>query len=187
MQILGSVMFRRSVGGFSLAEILIVVAILGIIAAVVVPSLSSTDPKKLELATSEVAQTLRFARSEAMRLGKPMGLSLQSTEQRIRVFSVDTSTNPWTPVYDVYHPLSKQLYDIQLAELANAAVDTVMIDASYTSSCNIAGNVYFDRYGTPWCTDPDNVSLSMFKIVLNLGQLTTVIVLNVQTGRVIIQ
>ncbi len=56
----------RTRAGFSLAEILAVVLVLSIVAAVAIPNLSATDPNKLELASQEFAQAIRFARAESL-------------------------------------------------------------------------------------------------------------------------
>ena len=87
---------------------------LGIMGAVVIPSFSSPDPERLDIAAQEIAAAMRFARSEAMRLGEPRGFTQNSSDKRIRVFRPDTGTLPWTLVYDVYHPVTKQIYDITL-------------------------------------------------------------------------
>ena len=100
--------------GVTLVELLVVITILGIVAVVAVPDFRSGEPQRLELAAEEFAGAMRFARSEAIRLGVPRGFRQQSSTKRIRVFRPDTGTSPWTLNYDVYHPLSKQIYDIDL-------------------------------------------------------------------------
>lgn len=174
----------KSAIGFSLVEILIVVSLLGIIALVVVPAINSTDPKKLDITTNEVVHAIRFAHAEAIRLGKPVGFSVQTLQKQIRVFSLDTSSSPWTPIYDIYHPLSKKLYNIQLSTFPNAAVDTVVLNVTYKSTCNITGRFYFDTYGTPWCLDPNNITLDEFKVELSLGEHMLLVDLDPVTGRV---
>lgn len=179
-------MDRRETG-YTLVEILIVVALLGIVAAVAVPNFSSVDPQPLDLAAEEIANAMRFARSEAMRRGAPIGFRQQSSQQRIRVFRADTGTSPWTLNYDVYHPHSKHLYDIELDSHAFAAADSVSPNRVYRGTCNTPGRVYFDSNGTPWCADPETVLLEQFDVTLTLGSHSRVVTLHGISGRVTVQ
>ena len=179
--------FSTPCQGFSLIELTIVILILSIVAVVAMPNVSTGDEAKLELASQEVAQAMRFARSESLRIGEPRGFRQQSSPQRIRVFRADMGTSPPTLVYDVYHPVSKHLYDIELDKHAFAAVGTISHNRTYRGTCNNPGNVYFDANGTPWCADPENILLEQFDITLSLGAHTRVVTLNGITGRVTVQ
>lgn len=175
--------------GFSYLEMLIVVTIVGIVASVTIPILSSTDSKKLAVATNEVALALQFARDEATRLNTPIGFELKSTEQRFRLFQADTSTSPWTSKFDVYDPLSKKLYDIQLndSKAGKLSIDLISKSTIYESSCNTPYVFYFDRHGSVWCADPDGVAVMEMKISLTLAKLSKLIKLDGLTGRVSIE
>lgn len=177
----------RNEHGFTLVELLIVVTILGVAAAVAIPDISTTNPGKLKIAAEEFAQAMRFARSEAIRTGQPHGFRQRSDNRRIRVFRPDTGTSPWTLNYDVYHPLSKQLYDIKLREHSIAAVGNVSHNRVFRGTCNKPRNVYFDRNGTSWCADPENVLLDQFVVTLTLGTHTRTVTLHGITGRVTVQ
>ena len=172
---------------YTLVEILIVVSLLGIVAAVAIPNFSSVNPQPLDLAAEEVANAMRFARSEAMRLGSPIGFRQHSINKRIRVFRADTGTAPWTLNYDVHHPLSKHLYDIELDSHPFAAADSVSRNRVYRGTCNTPGSVYFDSNGTPWCADPETVLLEQFDVTLTLGTHTRVVSLHGISGRVTVQ
>ncbi len=173
--------------GYSLLELTLVVLILGIMAAVVIPSFFSADPTKLDLAAREFADAMRFARSEAMRTGDPMGFRQQSSQKRIRVINFDVSTAPWTLIYDVYHPVSKKLYDIQLDTHPFARADSVAHNRGYRGSCNQPGYVYFDAGGLPRCADPETVLLDQFDVTFTLGGYSRVLSLDSITGQVTIQ
>jgi type II secretion system protein H len=170
--------------GFSLVELLVVVLILGIVAAVAVPAMSGNDPARLDLAAEEFAQAMRYARSEALRTGEPHGFREQNGARRIRVFRPDTGTAPWTVNYDVYHPVSRKLYDIALDTHSMAAVDSLSATRVYRGTCNQNGNVYFDSSGIPRCTDPETVLLDQFEVTFALGEHTRVVTLHSITGRV---
>lgn len=174
-------------GGYSLLELTLVVLILGIMAAAVIPSFFSNSIEKLDAAAEIQAEAIRYAHSEAIRRGKPMGFRQQNGQKRIRVYSLDTGTAPWTVVYDVYHPVSKKIWDIRLDEHPFAAADTVTANRVWRGSCNTFSNVYFDGNGIARCADPETVPLERYDIVLTLGDQTRTISLNGYSGKVVIQ
>lgn len=173
--------------GVTLVELLVVITILGVVAVMAIPDFRSGEPAQLDLAADEFAEAMRFARSEAIRLGIPRGFRQQSSQKRIRVFRPDTGASPWALNYDVYHPLSKHLYDIQLDTHPFAAADALSSNRVYRGTCNAPGKVYFDSNGTPWCADPETVLLEQFDITLTLGAYSRVITLQGITGRVTVQ
>ena len=173
--------------GLSLPELVIVVAILGIVAVVAIPNLSSTDPQKLDLAAEIQAEAMRYARTEAMRRGEPIGFRQQNTQQRMRVYSLDTGTSPWTVVYDVYHPISKQLWDIRLDNHYFAAADDVSTTKLFRGTCNTPANIYFDAHGIARCADPETVLVEHYDVILTLGNHTRTVSLQGVTGRVTVQ
>jgi len=170
--------------GLSLIELTIVTAILGITALAVIPNYSSTDPLQLESSATMVAEALRFARSESIRTGLPYGFEIQASQKRIRLFHADTSVEPPTPVYDVYQPLSKKLYDIQFNDEAFAKADTLTATLNYQQTCDKPTLVMFDGSGVPFCIDPVGVPLRQGTVTLSKGTMTASVLLEGITGRV---
>ena len=168
-------------------ELTIIVFIIGVMAAVVIPGSTPGNQKKLDLAAQEFAAAMRFARSEAMRLGEPRGFRQESSQKRIRVFRADTGTSPWTVIYDVYHPVSKKLYDIDLNSHASAGADSLSHTRVYRGTCNMPANVYFDASGVPRCADPSTVLLQQFDVTFTLGSYSRLLRLDSISGRVSIQ
>jgi len=173
--------------GYTLTELIIVVTILAVIAAIAVPATSSNSDKPLDLAAQEFAAAMRFARSESIRTSEPHGFRQQSGPKRIRVFRLDQGTSPPTLIYDVYHPIDKQLYDYDLDLESLAAADLLTRTPDFRGTCNVNGNVYFDANGTAWCADPDTVLLNSFQVDFDLGSDRRTVLVDGITGRVTVQ
>lgn len=92
--------------GFTLAEILIVVVILGVVAKVAIPFLSSNNPQKLNVAAEETANFLRYALSEAKR--NPAAYVLidgKTNAGQLALYKSDVSANLTLAIDD---PLNKK-------------------------------------------------------------------------------
>ncbi len=59
--------------GFTLLEITLVVLLLAITAVVAMSNMAVNDQYKLDQAAKEIAQAMRYARSQAMSLNAPYG------------------------------------------------------------------------------------------------------------------
>lgn len=98
--------------GFTLGEILVVVAIVAILVGVAVPFLSSQDSKKLEVAAQETGNALRFAVNEARRTGSYILVDAKTTAGRLKVVKSDATGANLGAVND---PLTKRALDIDTA------------------------------------------------------------------------
>jgi prepilin-type N-terminal cleavage/methylation domain-containing protein len=171
--------------GISLLELLIVVSILGIAAAVAVPGVSNTDPYQLELAADEIAQALRFARSESIRTGESFGVSLNPSTRQIRVFRSDRNTNPATADYRVYQPVTKKTYLLDFSNHPFARVDSMSVVPLFRATCDTPSLVRFDAHGSVWCGISSGVLLTGMAISITTGGKTVTVSLDGITGRTI--
>ena len=130
-------------------EMTLVVALLGVIAAAVVPGLSAGNPQRLELAADEAATALRFARGEALRTGQPHGVRVKTGPASLDVFRLDTSGANPVEVYDVYHPQSKHLYSQLLAAPPFPTGTSIGADFRYVAAGPATAAVAFDTRGEP--------------------------------------
>lgn len=181
-------MGTRRISGYTLLELVIVVSVVALIAAIAAPAINSTGPdKQLALIANEFADAMRYARSEAIRTGEPHGFRFLTTQYRIRVFSADTSASPWTWIWDIYHPVNKQLYDYTFpANMAGAAIPVTHFPV-YRGTCDRQGAIYFNANGTPRCLEPETVLLDSYRLDIVVGASTASVSLDGITGRVTVQ
>lgn len=172
--------------GFSLLEMTIVVLILSIMAAVAIPNIAATDPVKLDIAAKEIATAIRFAQAESIRTQTLYGINTDATNDRIRVYSFPGLM----PVYDVYHPVDKKLYDIQLKTHPFAAgVDLVSANFAFAGSYSSSTYLGFNTDGYPKYSvlfGGDHM-LTSGTITLSYRGQQRIVSISPMTGRVTIQ
>lgn len=172
--------------GYTLTELLVVVVLIGLAASVALPSLRPGEIAAVDSAAGELASALRFARTEAMRLSDERGFE-RPAETRIRLFSLDNSSSPATPIFDIRHPVDKQLYDRDLGRSPVRFEGTITADPQFRSTCNQPDLLRFDARGMPWCIDPANVPLLRYDFTLSQGASSRVVTLQGINGRVSVQ
>jgi prepilin-type N-terminal cleavage/methylation domain-containing protein len=171
--------------GFSYIEMVIVVVILGVVATVALSSLASTDPVKLDNSANEVANAIKFAQAEATRTKISYGINTDVTNDRIRVYSLPSTT----PTYNVYHPIDKKLYDMQMkTDPYVGGVDMLSASFSFAGAATSATNLDFSTEGIPKVTSSGaDYMLTSGTITLGYHGQQRVIVIAPMTGRVSIQ
>ena len=173
--------------GFTFLELLVVIAIVGLIAMVAMPSSTSGDAARLDLATAEVADAVRFAREESRHTGFIHGVSIDLANNRVRVFRLDEAPDPNLKVFDVYQPISKQLYTIQLGASPYGGVQLNELGGDMLGPCTDPGNIAFDSGGVVRCVEPVATRITEAVIELELGGLGLTISIDDYTGRVSIE
>lgn len=175
----------RARSGFTLLELALVLGLLGLSAAVLIPAMQPARDLGLETAAAEFADAVRFARNEALRTGQPHGFDTTVVAGRLRVYRADLSTTPPTPIYDVRHPLTLRLYDLQLDDLAAGAA--LARNATWSGACNAPGFVTFDAEGSPHCGDPLTAVVDQGTLTFSLGGASRDVVLSGPLGRVVVR
>lgn len=83
--------------GFTLAEMLVVIALIGLLFALVLPALDSiTNASKLDAAANAVHSTSKLARQYALSHAQPTYLVFHNDRAAYAVFSINIHTNPVT-------------------------------------------------------------------------------------------
>ena len=185
-------MLRKPDYGFTLVEILIVVFILGITAIVVVPNLSPTDSKKLDQAANEVAQAIRFVRSEAIRTGQIHAITISQTTQKITTYKADLTTTTLGQEYILTHPIDKKSYEntINTLALTSGVVISNTLDPFLYPTTGRHKSLAFDANGTPiWIILSSNTTYPLQDGMVQLSYADDQRVVRVapMTGRVTIE
>ncbi len=108
-------MHKIAASGFTLAEMLMTIVILGILAKAAIPLLSANDPQKLSVAAEETANTLRFALSEAKRTGGYV-LVDGSTAQRLKLYNSNSNAQipPTLGTSAINDPVTKRATNLNV-------------------------------------------------------------------------
>lgn len=157
--------------------------------AVMIPSFSSTDPQKLELAAAQVAQAIRFARSEALRSGLHHGVTISQVTQTISVIKWNLATNPVSIETIPYHPINKQSFEFNLdsLSLAHGIRISNSLDIFEYQTIGRRRSLIFNPQGAPeWIMGVDGSRYRLLDANVELGLGQSRININVAplTGRV---
>jgi len=173
-------------GGFTLPEMLAVVALLAILAAAALPGPAGGDDRRLEAAASEVRETLRFARAEAMRRNQGVLFDAESSPGRLKLSDTDC-TSAGTPKV-VVDPRTKRAFDVNVNGGPFSA--GVVVTPNFVAGGSAWGGVVFN--GTGAATDACQVTGMNGKgtpqagsgVVLSLGGRQLTVTLDAVAGRV---
>ncbi len=129
--------------GVSLAEMLTVVAVLGVAAVIAIPQAPSLSPAAAGAAAAEVARAVRFAQREAIRTGTYQAVSVNPATQVLRVYRPISSAGSTS-----LHPVDKRDYEISFAGNAMPRARIVSSVFTYEDKA-VTSQVTFGPDGAP--------------------------------------
>lgn len=157
-------------------EVMIVVAILGIIGALAVPMFSATDATRLTAAANVLAADLEAARAESIAHGEDTRLVVFDANRT--TWHIAANSDPATPINhpDTNLPYTRTLGQGALNQLQGVTIHAYSLDKAGETNDNKIG---FGIYGqTDQATDPT--------ITLASGENQLTLTLNAATGEVTI-
>lgn len=146
--------------GVTLAEMLTVVAVLAVTAAIAIPKADPDTAFAADVAAAEVARAIRFAQREAIRTATWQQVSADSAKQELRVYQADNSTG-----ITAIHPVDKREYKISFA--GNVMPRATIVSAVFKYDGGPTTNfISFGPDGAPAYVDPNLLTQSLFSLVL---------------------
>ena len=168
----------------SLSAVVLAIALFGLLAGIVAPTVESSDTARLESAAQELATLFRLAQGEAMRSGDPHGVVFNPTDQSFKVSMVDPAVEPFTILSATYHPIRKQPLTWQ-PQWLNLNPGTDLFDYEIYGTSNY---LMFDAWGTPLLPMGGTYRrLVDTSLALQLGNQSKSVKLLAHTGRVVVQ
>jgi Tfp pilus assembly protein FimT len=131
--------------GHTLAELLIVCAVLAVAAAVALPSAQPVAEFRADAAASEVVQALRFARQEAMRTSAYRMLACDLGRNQLSVVPPDGSPDDDVPK----DPLTKMNYKVVLGQAPAGSNATLSACSFKFADSTTAATLGFNANGNP--------------------------------------
>jgi len=174
--------------GVTLAEMLVVVAILALTATIAIPNANPLATMTADAATAEVIGAIRFAQREAIRTGAWHTVKIDAATQTLRVYRLTSSGNEDTS-NPVLHPIDKRKYDVAFNSNGPARATIVLVDFDYNSGGNSNLNTLgFGPDGTPALLlsskDGDFKAMLLGKVSIRSGVSQRNLAIDIVTGRV---
>lgn len=145
---------RYTSRGLTLTELMVTLAVIGIAAAVALPSLDrGTDERSMPIIDA-LSLAAYFARESAREAGRPYGIELDVADNTLRVFRVDDSG---VATFDVRHPISRQPYEIVFGVGPYAGAVLTGPVAAFNGVCANTERILVNPEGAARCADSPGV------------------------------
>jgi prepilin-type N-terminal cleavage/methylation domain-containing protein len=156
--------------GFTIIELMIVLVILGIAAAIAVPMVSSAASMQLRSAVNMVAADLEYAKSMSISTGQYYSVEFNTAQNRYEVQDPSGAVIP--------HPVSKKNYAVSFGD--DGRLDQVTIQG-VTSGAAALSEVCFDYLGTPRSSTAAELTNPVV-VTLQAGGATRTVTVKAVTG-----
>lgn len=176
--------------GFTLFEMVVVLLILGSVAALAQLGSTPVRPAQLDAAARDVVQLLRFAQSDAIRSGEWRTVDCNQAANTIRIYALNMVPKPPTEdtAKPIMQPLDKQTYTLALSARPGTAARIDSCAFVYSGTSAGANLVSFGPDGAPVYVGGKNTSdikqLTSGSVQLSIGSGRRVISIDALTGRV---
>jgi len=136
--------------GYSLVELLLVIAVIAVAAVVAIPTAQPVAEFRADTAAGEVVHAVRFARDNARHSGAQRLFDCDAAANTIAVFALDTKGTATTASNSpVDHPFSHAPYR-QTLNTVSAGNNMALVRCTFTFADNsTASSVGFDASGNP--------------------------------------
>lgn len=168
----------RSPGGYTLVEVLIIVVVLSIAAAMVIPSMGSVDVLKVQAAVRTVVSDITFAQSDALAYQERRAIIFDVEENRYMILSVNgANLDPETDVlFDGTKRGQQYIVDFDDPEFNGAQLVSAKIDDDHI--------LIYDELGGPVRDTTGDVPSAGGSITITGNGQTYTISIEAFTGRV---
>lgn len=170
--------------GYSLLELVITLAIIGVIASVAMPETKPIEAYALSAAGVVVTRAVRHARDRAAFTGVDHGIEIDVNQQLVRVFRVAEVSGVAVIEYDVPDPVSHSVYTIDFASGAYGPVKIGDLRSSVNANCAAPNQFVFDAKGVVRCALDGTRRFNKLGVLLSVDSNSLTVVIDPYTGRV---
>jgi prepilin-type N-terminal cleavage/methylation domain-containing protein len=163
--------------GFTLIEMIVVIALLGIAAALVIPQMGSVHSLRVQAAVRTVVSDLTFAQADAIAFQQRRALVFDSTTNAYRIIAIPGSTIDETnTLFSPGGPNGRYVTDLNSQEFAGARITATDFE--------IENTIIFDDLGAPAAAPTGDAPGRGGSVTINGSAQTFHIVVEPFTGRI---